>query len=185
MHLGSSSATTTMIETADSEKNTRDNPFISITRGTPRPALPYSSPKTATVTLAKSCRLLYRGSLALLDSELMLEGISFVADSSLSVLASSPIPLTLESQRNRSLKFIGAINLSNPKLGGTLDQANSVRMYVNPMAQLSVSFFEMLFCTKEPGPEGISEMAVRIGLGDSCKLIRSSRILFYLYRHWK
>jgi hypothetical protein len=171
MHLGSSSATTTTIEAADSEKNIKDNPFVSITKGTPRHAPPHNSSKTATVTVAKSCRLLYRGSLALLDSELMLEGISFVADSSLSVLASSPIPLTLESQRNRSLKFIGAINLSNLKPGETLDQANSVRMYVNSMAQLSVSFFEMLFCTKEPGPEGISEMAVRLGLGESCKLI--------------
>ena len=107
---------------------------------------------------------------------MMLEGISFVADASLSALASSPIPLSLESQRNRALKFIGAIDLSDPKLGGTLDHSNAVRMYVYPLAALSVSFFEMLFCTKEPGPEGVSEMAVRVGLGDSRELASSYRV---------
>lgn len=155
--------------TTNGIQNNEINPFITVTKATPPQSSAQSSSSTS-ITLAKSNRLLYRGSLALPDSEMMLEGISFITDASISALSSSSIPLTLESQRNRSLKFIGAVEVTGPnKLGGALDFGKAVRMYVHPLAKLSVSFFEMLFCTREPNHEGVSEMAVRVGLGDTCE----------------
>src|ERR1700744_121596 len=96
----SSTKATTRIKSSSCD----ENPFIPIKEATsttpPQPSTsPHAGTSRATVT-TKPSRLLYRGSLALPDSEMLLEGISFITNASLSALSSSPIPLTLESQRN-------------------------------------------------------------------------------------
>ena len=61
-------------------------------------------------------RLLYRGALALPDSHLLLDGLSFVAETSGTAenLLENPLALALESMRGRpSLALLGTENLQD------------------------------------------------------------------------
>ena len=107
------------------------------------------------------------------DSDLLLEGISFTTSGSSTSLMSSPLPLTLESQRNRSLRLIQVVDLISERLKDLLDDKNAVRAYVHPDAQPSLSFFESSFCSGAMSGEQISDVGVRIGLGDSRMSISS------------
>ena len=69
-------------------------------------------------------RLLYRGALALPDSHLLLDGLSFVADTNGSTgnLLENQLALALESMRGRpSLQFLGTENLKDVWLDTTSD----------------------------------------------------------------
>ncbi|KZS87779.1 hypothetical protein SISNIDRAFT_490744 [Sistotremastrum niveocremeum HHB9708] len=139
-------------------------PTVTLTRPTP--------PKSI---VQNPTRLVYRGALSLPDSDLALDGISFTTSSA--SLLSSPLPLALESQRKRSLPLIGAVDISSLK--GRLDHENAVRMFIHPQAKLSMSFFEATLCTtKLRSSDGVTEMGVRIGLGDS-HTVNDSDVIIY------
>lgn len=59
-------------------------------------------------------RLLYRGSLSLPDSHLLLDGLTFTGQAGKSTsLLENPLALALESMRGRpTLRFLGTMNLS-------------------------------------------------------------------------
>lgn len=114
-------------------------------------------------------RLLYRGSLALPDSEMILDGLAFVMEiafKSPMSLINSPIPLGLESMRGRPLRLVAVINISDI----TLECFGDVSMYIHPDAFLTRSFFERTLCSDTPlisdANNMRTRMAVRIGLGD-------------------
>ena len=84
-------------------------------------------------------RLLYRGSLSLPDSYLLLDGLSFVAESRAAIqgspslsLLSNPLALALESMRGRpSLHLLGTERLEDV----WLDTRANVSVYVLFMAE--------------------------------------------------
>ncbi|KIJ51398.1 hypothetical protein M422DRAFT_244574 [Sphaerobolus stellatus SS14] len=115
-------------------------------------------------------RLLYRGSLSLPDSDLVLEGITFTAHippSSPSLLLESPIALALESMRGRpSLRFISVVKLKDVNWERCVGEIN---MYIHPRSVIAKTFFENVLCAESIRVKdgmGCTEDAVRIGLGD-------------------
>jgi hypothetical protein len=87
-----------------SASNTTVNqPSITITKPTP----PRPTPTTI------NHRLLYRGSLSLPDSHLLLDGLTFIGDAGKSSsLLQNPLALALESMRGRpTLRFLGTMRL--------------------------------------------------------------------------
>jgi len=143
-----------------------------------------------------SYRMLYRGSLALPDSEILLDGslvcrfyyekfflnsdrvpvsgiifVMQIARNSPMSLINSPIPLGLESMRGRSLRLISTLSIKDTHI----ECFGDVAMYIHPHAFLTRSFFERTLCTDYvnapllPDPNFThlrTSMAVRIGLGD-------------------
>ncbi|KAJ7057076.1 hypothetical protein C8F01DRAFT_342584 [Mycena amicta] len=110
-------------------------------------------------------RLLYRGSLSLPDSHLLLDGLTFVtrADhpSSGHSLLESPLALALESMRGvQSLRWQGMVKLSDVYL----DESAGITMDIHPDATLSRIYFENIFCLEPPMS---SESGVKVALGDS------------------
>lgn len=74
-------------------------------------------------------RLLYRGALALPDSHLLLDGLSFVAETtgSAETLLENQLALALESMRGRpALHLLGTENLTDV----WLDATNDISVYV-------------------------------------------------------
>ncbi|KAG8770198.1 hypothetical protein FRC20_006745 [Serendipita sp. 405] len=126
--------------------------------------------KISTRISASSYRLLYRGSLALPDSEMILDGIAFVmqiAFKSPMSLISSPIPLGLESMRGRPLRLISTMNIQDV----SIECFGDVSMYIHPEAFLTRSFFERTLCLSQtPLMQDHNHMrtsvAIRIGFGD-------------------
>ncbi|KAF8525984.1 hypothetical protein BU17DRAFT_83487 [Hysterangium stoloniferum] len=123
-------------------------------------------------------RLLYRGSLSLPDSELVLDGITFVAHvppSSPESLMESPIALALESMRGRPrLRLIGVVKMSEVHHERTGD----INMYIHPRSTLALNFFENTLCSDQIGQRGHTDTAIRIGLGDGHGLDESDLLVF-------
>ena len=74
---------------------------------------------------------MYRGALALTDSHLLLDGLSFVAETSGTSgnLMENPLALSLESMRGRpSLQLLGTENLKDVWLDATSDIGVYVRV---------------------------------------------------------
>ena len=85
-------------------------------------------------SFSPSFRLLYRGALALPDSFLLLDGLTFVArletpsKASAFALMENPLALALESMRGRpSLRFLGTVRMSDLWLDGS----GGVEMWVS------------------------------------------------------
>ncbi|KIM23613.1 hypothetical protein M408DRAFT_27708 [Serendipita vermifera MAFF 305830] len=133
-----------------------------------------------------SYRLLYRGSLALPDSEMLLDGIIFVmqiAKNSPISLINSPIPLGLESMRGRSLSLISTVSIRDMYV----ECFGDVSMYIHPDAFLTRSFFERTLCMDNPTAPLLPDsnftylrtsIAVRIGLGDGTGPEESDILVF-------
>ena len=87
---------------------------------------------------SQSRRLLYRGALALPDSYLLLDGLTFSAN----LLANkdlfhNPLALALESMRGRpSLRLKGTETLKNT----WIDASDDVCMYVSPSQPITLPF---------------------------------------------
>ncbi|KAF7329819.1 VPS9 domain-containing protein [Mycena kentingensis (nom. inval.)] len=113
-------------------------------------------------------RLLYRGSLSLPDSHLLLDGLTFVArvdhPSSGHSLLESPLALALESMRGvQSLRWQGVVNLRDVYL----DESAGITMDIHPDAILSRIYFENTFCSEELGPVADSVSGIKVALGDT------------------
>ena len=93
-------------------------------------------------------RLLYRGSLSLPDSDLVLEGIILTAHlqpTSSASLLESPLALALESMRGRpSSRLVSIVNVSDVHYECTGD--------IHPRSVLARSFFENVFCADKVDP---------------------------------
>lgn len=114
-------------------------------------ALAASSSKSGISGTAPSHRLLYRGALALPDSHLLLDGLSFVTDttSSSENLLENPLALALESMRGRpSLHFLGTENLKDV----WLDVTSEINVCVTRLLLMTASIgsFTRLIDTYTP-----------------------------------
>ncbi|KIM82410.1 hypothetical protein PILCRDRAFT_461480 [Piloderma croceum F 1598] len=110
-------------------------------------------------------RLLYRGSLSLPDSRLLLDGLTFTLAKSPSSLLENPLALALESMRGRpTLRFLGTMKLSE----GWVDYSGGVCLDIHPQAILSQVYFENIFCLCAIlSADGKTDLGVRVALGDS------------------
>ncbi|KAG0700195.1 hypothetical protein DFH29DRAFT_853861 [Suillus ampliporus] len=110
-------------------------------------------------------RLLYRGSLSLPDSYLLLDGLTFSANLLANKdLLHNPLALALESMRGRpSLRLKGTESLE--KL--CIDPSDDVCMDIHPSATLSRVYFENILCLSRLSPDGRTEIGVRVALGDT------------------
>ncbi|KAL1743626.1 hypothetical protein HDZ31DRAFT_40574 [Schizophyllum fasciatum] len=152
-------------------------PAISITNPTPpRPLVGImltaaTSPESA--KLHKSAyRLLYRGSLSLPDSYMLLDGLTFSAcldkPSAGHDLLENPLALALESMRGRpSLRFMGTITLQDIYM----DQSGAIQLDIHRDAALSRLYFENIFCQLPLSSSSTtipqSQIGVKIALGDT------------------
>ncbi|KAI0048858.1 hypothetical protein FA95DRAFT_1678064 [Auriscalpium vulgare] len=123
---------------------------------------------TSYVYTPPSHRLLYRGSLAVPDSRLLLEGLTFtvpIYDShSPSIrLLENTLALTLELMRGRSLLLSGTVRVDSVYL----DKSGDISMDIHPAAFLSRLYFDNQLCAFPiTAADGTTEMGVRIALGD-------------------
>ncbi|KAG1779542.1 hypothetical protein EV702DRAFT_1084977 [Suillus placidus] len=114
---------------------------------------------------ASSSRLLYRGSLSVPDSYILLDGLTF----STNLLANkdllhNPLALALESMRGRpSLRLKGTESLKNI----CIDPSDDICMDIHPSATLSRVYFENILCLSHLSPDGRTEIGVRVALGDT------------------
>lgn len=104
---------------------TSSAPLIAATNSTP--------PKTNEPN-SSTYRLLYRGTLSLPDSHLLLDGLTFVAKletpSKNNHLLENPLALALESMRGRpSLRFMGVVQLNDDNLW--LDDSGGIELFVS------------------------------------------------------
>ncbi|KAI0688456.1 hypothetical protein BC835DRAFT_1419128 [Cytidiella melzeri] len=112
------------------------------------PTLP-QTPKSSAYTAVQH-RLLYRGALSLPDSYLLLDGISFVAEtrpnlqgSPAADLFTNSLALVLESMRGRpSLHLLGTERLQDV----WLDSKTNVSVYIHPNSILSRLYFQNILC---------------------------------------
>ncbi|KAJ4470939.1 hypothetical protein J3R30DRAFT_1141692 [Lentinula aciculospora] len=107
-------------------------------------------------------RLLYRGSLSLPDSDLLLDGLTFSAiiDARHNLLE-NPVALALESMRGRpTLRFIGVTSLKEIHM----DDSGDITLDIHPDAIFSQIYFENMFCLPSTSND---TLGVRIALGDS------------------
>ncbi|KAG1722173.1 uncharacterized protein EDB91DRAFT_1210135 [Suillus paluster] len=110
-------------------------------------------------------RLLYRGSLSLPDSYLLLDGLTFSA----TLLANKDIlhnslALALESMRGRpSLRLKGTESLKRL----SMDHSDDVCMDIHPSAALSRVYFENILCLSRLTSDGRTDIGVRVALGDT------------------
>ncbi|KAG1868258.1 hypothetical protein DFJ58DRAFT_653997 [Suillus subalutaceus] len=114
---------------------------------------------------ASSSRLLYRGSLSLPDSYILLDGLTFSANLLANKdLLHNPLALALESMRGRpSLRLKGTESLKNI----CIDPSDDVCMDIHPSATLSRVYFENMLCLSDLSPDGRTEIGVRVALGDT------------------
>ncbi|KAL1758414.1 hypothetical protein FB107DRAFT_258690, partial [Schizophyllum commune] len=150
-------------------------PAISITNPTP-PRPPAGIMLTASASKnpgpKPAYRLLYRGSLSLPDSHLLLDGLTFAASwrypSAGHDLLENPLALALESMRGRPhLRFMGTIALKDIYM----DQSGDIQLDIHRDAALSRLYFENMFCQLPLSSSSTSipqsDIGVKIALGDS------------------
>ncbi|KIY46222.1 hypothetical protein FISHEDRAFT_47943 [Fistulina hepatica ATCC 64428] len=150
-------------------------PRISITNPTPtKPALGSEDALSTPGSKSKlAFRLLYRGALALPDSNMLLDGLTFFVR--LDSLAGAPnllknqAALALESMRGiPSLRFMGTVPLSQIHM----DSSGDIQLEIHPAATLSRIYFENTFCltkfvNKAPHALPVSDVGIKVALGDS------------------
>ena len=105
------------------------------------------SASTPSSSFSPGFRLLYRGALALPDSFLLLDGLTFVArletpsKASAFALMENPLALALESMRGRpSLRFLGTVRMSDL----WLDESGGVEMCVSSSVGLRIAILNKL-----------------------------------------
>ncbi|TFK93360.1 hypothetical protein K466DRAFT_658598 [Polyporus arcularius HHB13444] len=122
-------------------------------------------------TLSKSAgpahRLLYRGSLSLPDSHLLLDGLSFsvkLGDVHGSpALFNNTLALTLESLRGLPLHLIGPAKVKDT----WIDPLGDINVDIHPDAALTRIYFENMFClTPIPPGQERTEYGIRVSLTD-------------------
>ncbi|KAK0218753.1 hypothetical protein IW262DRAFT_1054226 [Armillaria fumosa] len=110
-----------------------------------------------------SSRLVYRGSLALPDSHVTLDGIAFSAMlTAQTTLLQNPLALALESLRGIALRFVAVINLVDIYYDSKA--APSIVLDIHPQAVLSTVYFQNIFCLR---PEQTYSIGVQVALGDT------------------
>ncbi|KAK0447380.1 uncharacterized protein EV420DRAFT_1647708 [Desarmillaria tabescens] len=110
-----------------------------------------------------SSRLVYRGSLALPDSHVTLDGIAFSAMlTAQTTLLQNPLALALESLRGIAIRFVAVINLADVYYD--IKAAPSIVLDIHPQAVLSTVYFQNIFCLR---PEQTHSIGVQVALGDT------------------
>ncbi|KAH9072755.1 hypothetical protein EDB83DRAFT_2358925 [Lactarius deliciosus] len=124
---------------------------------------------TSYVFTPPSHRLLFRGSLSVPDSRLLLEGFSFTVpiDNTRSPsvrLLQNPLALSLESMRGRSLVLSGTTRVDAVRL----DKMAEVDVDIHPSAFISRLYFENQLCSAPiTAPLGHTDIGIRVALGDT------------------
>ncbi|KAH8103552.1 hypothetical protein BXZ70DRAFT_1062885 [Cristinia sonorae] len=114
-------------------------------------------------------RLLYRGSLALPDSHILLDGLSFTTDiastnSPSASLLENPLALALESMRGRPLHFKGTEKLDAVWLDASID----IKVYVHEYSTITQIYFENTFCLSPiASPNRRTPLGIRVGPSDT------------------
>ncbi|KAI0359223.1 hypothetical protein OH77DRAFT_1517774 [Trametes cingulata] len=124
---------------------------------------------TPSKTLAPTHRLLYRGSLSLPDSYLLLDGLSFSTkisnNHSSPALLNNPLALTLESMRGLPLHLLGTVKVKET----WIDPPGDILVDIHPDATLTRLYFENIFCltpvTSASG--GRTDYGVRVSLTEN------------------
>ncbi|KAI0310105.1 hypothetical protein OF83DRAFT_1156278 [Amylostereum chailletii] len=148
----------------------------------PRPLKNQLTKQTSYVYTPPSHRLLFRGSLSVSGSRILLEGLTFTvplraADKGQSTinLLDNPLALALESMRGLTLSLSGTARLDSVYL----DKSGEVSMDIHPAATLSRLYFENQLCSSPvTAADGTTDLGVRITLGDPDSE-ESSEILVY------
>lgn len=110
-----------------------------------------------------SARLVYRGSLSLPDSNLVLDGLTFSAlVTAQATLLHNPLALALESLRGIPLRFISVVSLADIYFDAKASPP--IVLDVHPNAILSHTYFTGLFCLDKDN--GL-DVGVRVALGDT------------------
>ncbi|EJC97456.1 uncharacterized protein FOMMEDRAFT_163266 [Fomitiporia mediterranea MF3/22] len=125
----------------------------------------------STTQSATQPRLLYRGSLSLPHSHLLLDGLTFTIalpsddPSSSRTLLETPLPLALESMRGRpSLRFSGVVKMEDI----CWEDGERVNLHVHPRCILTRQLFEQTLCsTPVSSTKGHTDSGIRISLGDT------------------
>ncbi|KAG5351921.1 hypothetical protein C0989_004468 [Termitomyces sp. Mn162] len=140
-------------------------------------SIPNPTPPRSADSALNSYRLLYRGSLSLPDSHLLLDGLTFVArldsPSKNNHLLQNPLALALESMRGRpSLRFMGIVKLHDDQ-NLWLDESGGIEMDIHPRATMTRIYFENVFCltpfssTSTSAQPDTSDIGIKVALGDS------------------
>ncbi|KAI9063718.1 hypothetical protein FKP32DRAFT_1571410 [Trametes sanguinea] len=113
-------------------------------------------------------RLLYRGSVNLPDSYMLLDGLSFTAAikdmNSSPALLNNPLALTLESMRGLPLHLLGTVKVKDT----WIDPPADIFVDIHPDAALTRMYFENIFClTPITSPDGRTEYGVRVSLTEN------------------
>ncbi|KAK0473592.1 hypothetical protein IW261DRAFT_1342410 [Armillaria novae-zelandiae] len=110
-----------------------------------------------------SSRLVYRGSLALPDSHVTLDGIAFSAMlTAQTTLLQNPLALALESLRGIAIRFVAVINLAD--IYYDAKATPSIVLDIHPHAIVSTVYFQNIFCLR---PEHTHSIGVQVALGDT------------------
>ncbi|KDQ56427.1 hypothetical protein JAAARDRAFT_195069 [Jaapia argillacea MUCL 33604] len=143
-----------------------------------QPTTPFSKHTRTPSTSNTTHRLLYRGSLSLPDSHLVLDGLAFlltqppVLSNNLNsprhgiAILENPLALALESMRGRpNLKFGGVVKVKESWID--VGTGGEVVMYIHPESLLTRIYFDNLFCLLPTlSPDGRTEYGLRVRLGD-------------------
>ncbi|KAK0187206.1 hypothetical protein F5146DRAFT_766942 [Armillaria mellea] len=125
--------------------------------------LPPTSSSTMSSPTRASSRLVYRGSLALPDSHVTLDGIAFSAMlTAQTTLLQNPLALALESLRGIAIRFVAVINLADVYYD--VNATPSIVLDIHPQAVLSTVYFQNIFCLR---PEQTHSIGVQVALGDT------------------
>ncbi|KAI0800339.1 hypothetical protein C8Q74DRAFT_1190747 [Fomes fomentarius] len=123
---------------------------------------------TPSKNTAPAHRLLYRGSLSLPDSHLLLDGLSFTVKlgdaHSSPALLNNTLALTLESLRGLPLHLIGTVRMKDT----WIEPLGDINIDIHPDSALTRIYFENLFClTPITSADGRTEYGVRVSLTEN------------------
>ncbi|PIL32743.1 hypothetical protein GSI_04858 [Ganoderma sinense ZZ0214-1] len=124
---------------------------------------------TPSKALAAPHRLLYRGSLSLPDSYLLLDGLSFTVDTAQShgspALLNNTLALTLESLRGLPLHLIGTVRVKDVWIE---PPPADISIDIHPDSTSTRIYFENLFCINPiTSKDRRSEYGIRVSLTDN------------------
>ncbi|KAG6828841.1 hypothetical protein H0H92_006600 [Tricholoma furcatifolium] len=132
-------------------------PPVTTNPATPRP----------TESLPHAYRLLYRGSLSLPDSHLLLDGLTFAArldTPSKSNLLQNPLALALESMRGRpSLRFVGVVKLHGVT-NFWLDESGGIEMSVGKRADGPETTQMIIFARTNQDDKSLNLIVARLSI---------------------
>ncbi|KAI0753452.1 hypothetical protein C8Q80DRAFT_1152256 [Daedaleopsis nitida] len=123
---------------------------------------------TPSKVIAPPHRLLYRGSLSLPDSHLLLDGLSFTVKLGEThgspALLNNTLALTLESLRGLPLHLIGTVRVKDT----WIEPPGDINIDIHPDSTLTRLYFENIFClTPITSADSRTEYGVRVSLTDN------------------